>query len=84
MPRNDEKTLRCSFCGKHQDQVGRLIAGPNVYICNECVKLCMGILDDGYLADDFDEDELLVPDTIPTPKEIHAVLDQYIIGQEKA
>ena len=41
MPRNDEKTLRCSFCGKHQDQVGRLIAGPNVYICNECVKLCM-------------------------------------------
>ena len=84
MARNDEKTLRCSFCGKHQDQVGRLIAGPNVYICNECVKLCMGIVDDGYLADDFDEDELLVPDTIPTPKEIHAVLDQYIIGQEKA
>ena len=84
MARNDEKTLRCSFCGKHQDQVGRLIAGPNVYICNDCVKLCMGILDDGYLADDFDEDELLVPDTIPTPKEIHAVLDQYIIGQEKA
>ena len=84
MPRNDEKTLRCSFCGKHQDQVGRLIAGPNVYICNECVKLCMGILDDGYLADDFDEDELSVPDSIPTPKEIHAVLDQYIIGQEKA
>ena len=84
MARNDEKILRCSFCGKHQDQVGRLIAGPNVYICNDCVKLCMGILDDGYLADDFDEDELLVPDTIPTPKEIHAVLDQYIIGQEKA
>ena len=84
MPRNDEKTLRCSFCGKHQDQVGRLIAGPNVYICNECVKLCMGILDDGYLADDFDEDELIAPDSIPTPKEIHAVLDQYIIGQEKA
>ncbi len=83
MPRNDEKTLRCSFCGKHQDQVGRLIAGPNVYICNECVKLCMGILDDGYLADDFD-DELPVPDSIPTPKEIHAVLDQYIIGQEQA
>ena len=84
MARNDEKTLRCSFCGKHQDQVGRLIAGPNVYICNECVKLCMGILDDGYLVDDFDDDELLVPDSIPTPKEIHAVLDQYIIGQEKA
>ena len=83
MPRNDEKALRCSFCGKHQDQVGRLIAGPNVFICNECVKLCMGILDDGYLDDDLN-DELLVPDTIPTPKEIHSVLDQYIIGQEKA
>ena len=83
MPRNEDKALRCSFCGKHQDQVGRLIAGPNVYICNECVKLCMGILDDGYLEDDFD-DELIAPDSIPTPKEIHAVLDQYIIGQEKA
>ena len=83
MPRNDDKALRCSFCGKHQDQVGRLIAGPNVYICNECVKLCMGILDDGYLDDEMEE-ELPVPDTIPTPREIHAVLDQYIIGQEKA
>ena len=83
MPRNDERSLRCSFCGKHQDQVGRLIAGPNVFICNECVKLCMGILDDGYLDDDVD-DELIVPDTLPTPKEIHSVLDQYIIGQEQA
>ena len=83
MAKNDERAVRCSFCGKHQDQVGRLIAGPNVYICNECVKLCMGILDDGYLDDEMD-DELPVPDTIPTPKEIHAVLDQYIIGQEKA
>ena len=67
MPRNDERSLRCSFCGKHQDQVGRLIAGPNVFICNECVKLCMGILDDGYLDDDVD-DELIVPETLPTPK----------------
>ena len=83
MARNDEKSIRCSFCGKHQDQVGRLIAGPNVYICNECVKLCMGILDDGYLDEEMD-DELPVPDTIPTPREIHAVLDQYIIGQEQA
>ena len=84
MPRNEDKALRCSFCGKHQDQVGRLIAGPNVYICNECVKLCMGILDDGYLEEEEFDDELIVPDSIPTPKEIHAVLDQYIIGQEKA
>ena len=84
MPRNEDKALRCSFCGKHQDQVGRLIAGPNVYICNECVKLCMGILDDGYLEEEDFDDELMAPDSIPTPKEIHAVLDQYIIGQEKA
>ena len=84
MGRNEERSLRCSFCGKHQDQVGRLIAGPNVYICNECVKLCMGILDDGYLDEDELDVELDTPDTIPTPREIHAVLDQYIIGQEKA
>ena len=83
MAKNDERAVRCSFCGKHQDQVGRLIAGPNVYICNECVQLCMGILGEGYLEEEFDGD-LPVPDSIPTPKEIHAVLDQYIIGQEKA
>jgi len=82
MARNDEKNIRCSFCGKHQDQVNRLIAGPNVYICNECVQLCNGILD-GYEPEDSDV-SYDVPDVIPTPKEIHAVLDQYIIGQEQA
>ncbi len=84
MAKNDEKrAIRCSFCGKHQDQVRRLIAGPGAYICNECVQLCMSILED--------EDDLVesvpsreIPDAIPTPKEIHAVLDQYIIGQEHA
>ena len=84
MARNDDKrSIRCSFCGKHQDQVKRLIAGPGAYICNECVQLCMGILDDGFDLDEplLDED---MPDVIPTPKEIHQVLDQYIIGQEAA
>lgn len=83
MARNDEKNIRCSFCGKHSDQVRRIIAGPGAYICNECVQLCVSILDDDYAP----EEHLLdneIPDVIPTPREIHAVLDQYIIGQEKA
>ena len=85
MARNDEKkNIRCSFCGKHQDQVRRIIAGPGAYICNECVQLCMGILDDGYEPVEDGAVDSAVPDVIPTPKEIHGVLDQYIIGQEKA
>ena len=85
MARNDDKkNIRCSFCGKHQDQVRRIIAGPGAYICNECVQLCMGILDDGYAPVEESLDDRAVPDVIPTPKEIHTVLDQYIIGQEKA
>ncbi|MGI5963114.1 MAG: ATP-dependent Clp protease ATP-binding subunit ClpX [Lawsonibacter sp.] len=84
MARNDEtKNIRCSFCGKHQDQVRRIIAGPGAYICNECVQLCMGILDDGYDPAEPEVEEA-IPDVIPSPKEIHAVLDQYIIGQEQA
>ena len=84
MAKNDEKrSVRCSFCGKHQDQVRRLIAGPGAYICNECVQLCMSILEDeGELTQEALEST--IPDAIPTPREIHAVLDQYIIGQEKA
>ena len=85
MARSDDnnRSLRCSFCGKHQDQVRRLIAGPGVYICNECIDLCMSILDDenGYAPE---PEESSIPDVIPTPKEIHAVLDQYIIGQQEA
>ena len=85
MIKNDEKKIRCSFCGKHQDQVKRMIAGPGVYICDECVGLCMAAMGEDGL---FLEDEIAytgeIPDVIPTPKEIHTVLDQYIIGQEKA
>ena len=83
MARNDDmKTVRCSFCGKHQDQVQRLIAGPGAYICNECVQLCMGILGDNEEVEESYVGE--IPDEIPTPKEIHEVLDQYIIGRQKA
>jgi len=83
MPKNDErKSVRCSFCGKHQEQVVRIIAGPGAYICNECVNLCVSILDDTFDPDASEHPEL--PDVIPTPKEIRDVLDQYIIGQEDA
>ena len=82
MARDERKSVRCSFCGKHQEQVGRIIAGPGAYICNECVQLCMSILEE-----DFDEaphTDPDMPDVIPTPKEICDVLDEYIIGQEAA
>lgn len=83
MPKNDEhKSVHCSFCGKSQEQVSRIIAGPRAYICNECVHLCMSILEDAE-----ERPEVFgqgTPDAIPTPKEIHKVLDQYIIGQEEA
>ena len=79
---DDQKSVRCSFCGKRQEQVSRIIAGPGAYICNECVHLCMSILDDAEdLTEDFSPE---IPDSIPTPKEIHQVLDQYIIGQDSA
>ena len=83
----DRRTVHCSFCGKSQDKVDRIIAGPNVYICNECVQLCNDILDD---SDEFYEDGLNgdlsaeIPDVIPTPMEIREILDRYIIGQEQA
>ncbi len=84
MARNDDnRNVRCSFCGKHQDQVQRIIAGPNIYICNECVQLCNEILGNETMLRE-DKTVSDIPDVIPTPQEIRAVLDQYIIGQEKA
>lgn len=83
MAKTDErKPVRCSFCGKHQEQVARIIAGPGAYICNECVHLCMNILDDGQLPGEQAMPDM--PDVIPTPREIRDILDQYIIGQELA
>ena len=82
---NDDgkKTLRCSFCGKHEQQVRRMIQGPGVRICDECVRLCMSILNDGF--DDLNGSAVDdVPDELPTPREIKDVLDQYVIGQDEA
>ena len=82
---NDDgkKTLRCSFCGKHENQVQRMIQGPGVRICDECVRLCMSILDDGF-EDEAPDDLEDLPDKLPTPREIKDVLDQYVIGQDEA
>ena len=80
---DDKKSLRCSFCGKHENQVHRMIQGPGVRICDECVQLCMSILSDGFDAVDSDPLEDM-PDQLPTPREIKDVLDQYVIGQDEA
>lgn len=77
---DDTKQLRCSFCGKTQDQVKRLIAGPNVYICDECIELCSEIIEEE-LEGNYDEDEEF---SIPKPREIKSHLDEYVIGQEDA
>ena len=82
MSEEKKKAIRCSFCGKQERDVHRMIQGPGgVRICDECVRLCMDIVEDGY---EERTETLEVPDSIPTPREIHDVLDQYIIGQEAA
>src|SRR5690554_3620428 len=76
----DEKgQLKCSFCGKMQEQVKKLIAGPGVYICDECIELCNEIIEE-----EFTEDQDLELENVPKPKEIKEALDEYVIGQEEA
>ena len=83
MPKDNDKNIRCSFCGKRQEQVSRIIAGAGAYICSECVHVCLSMLDeDDILHEPREEPEFA--DEIPTPREIRAYLDQYIIGQEEA
>ena len=76
-------SIRCSFCGKRQEQVGRIIAGPNVYICNECIELCSSILHDE-MHNGLNAQQLELPDTLPTPQQIKTYMDRYIIGQDDA
>lgn len=84
MANSKEKEIRCSFCGKSQDGVDRIIAGPGVYICNECVKVCSNIIEDD-LYEDTELTYTLNEDTqLPSPEEIKKVLDTYVIGQEEA
>ena len=89
MPKHDDSRLKCSFCGKSQDQVKKLIAGPEVYICDECVELCNEILDEEFLDNKDkeggeDKDKKSEEKAIPKPHEIKAYLDEYIIGQDDA
>ena len=84
--RNDER-LRCSFCGKTQDQVRKLIAGPNgAYICDECVDVCAEIIDEELENDEFDgnQEEPAEQINLIKPEEMKAFLDEYVIGQDKA
>ena len=82
MARNGQagRDLRCSFCGKSQREVRKLIAGPSVYICDECVELCNDIITEEYEREDYYASRALVP----KPKDIKAHLDEYVIGQERA
>ncbi|MEE3349269.1 MAG: ATP-dependent protease ATP-binding subunit ClpX [Candidatus Gastranaerophilaceae bacterium] len=88
MPKHDDSRLKCSFCGKSQDQVKKLIAGPEVYICDECVELCNEILDEEFLEgkdkEGEEKDKKSDEKPIPKPHEIKAYLDEYIIGQDDA
>ena len=79
---DNSKALRCSFCGKSENQVHRMIQGPGVRICDECVHLCLSLLDDGY--DEAEPEMVESLDQLPTPREIKAVLDEYVVGQEAA
>src|SRR6056300_1077837 len=76
-----EKSLYCSFCGKNQHEVKKLIAGPSVFICDECIDLCNDIIRDELPGAEIKKDK---SDALPTPAELKAQLDGYVIGQEQA
>ena len=84
MSNNKQKNVRCSFCGKSQEEVDRIIAGPGVFICSDCIKVCSSIVED----DLYDDDEIRYTTTekeeLPSPAEIKSILDTYVIGQEEA
>lgn len=80
MDNNDERNVTCSFCGKSQDQVNKIIAGPGVYICDECINLSKEIIDNEFSI----EEEAIELKDLPKPQEIYSVLNDYVIGQEEA
>ena len=82
MARNNEQPMRCSFCGKRENQASRLIAGPGVCICSDCVAACSDLLREDYELEE--SGGLKAPDKLPTPMEIKSFMDHYIIGQDEA
>ena len=83
MPNNNTRSVKCSFCGKSQENVKKIIAGPGVYICDECINVCQEIIEDEFYEDD-EEFDVVEEEKIPTPQEIKTILDEYGIGQEDA
>ncbi|MBQ3145350.1 MAG: ATP-dependent Clp protease ATP-binding subunit ClpX [Clostridia bacterium] len=81
--KNNNQNVRCSFCGKAQEMVKRIVAGPNAYICDECINICTNIIEDENYEDDLGYEDIKSED-IPTPAEIKAILDEYVIGQDDA
>ena len=75
---NTKNTLYCSFCGKSQHEVKKLIAGPTVFICDECVELCMDII-----QEDNQYSKIKSKQSVPKPSEIYAILNDYVIGQDE-
>ena len=84
MANNKNQNIRCSFCGKSQEAVNRIIAGPGVYICDECIKVCTNIIDDDVYEDAEITYTTTAQEKLPTPAEIKDILDSYVIGQEEA
>ena len=80
---NNTRNVKCSFCGKSQDSVKKIIAGPGVYICDECINVCQEIIEDEFYEED-EEFEEVEEEKIPTPQEIKTILDEYVIGQDEA
>ena len=77
--KNDKDSLFCSFCGKNQKEVKKLIAGPTVFVCDECVELCMDII-----KEDTKNNTIKTKQNIPKPREIYSILNDYVIGQNNA
>ena len=78
------KNVKCSFCGKAQEEVKKIVAGPGVYICNECIDVCRSIIDENYNEEEEIKYTLEDDSYLPSPEEIKDILDEYVIGQEDA